>query len=93
MGLQRLQPIDLLCLSILERFWYAARNGRCGAVVDGVPWVRFTAGDMAELLSREGLEVKEKTAQRALRRLGEVGLVQREQRSPSAGTTGLGTPL
>ena len=28
---------------------------------------------MAELLSREGLEVKEKTAQRALRRLGAVG--------------------
>lgn len=49
-------------------------------MVDGVPWVRVTAADMVELLAREGLEVSEKTAQRALRRLGEFGLVQREKR-------------
>ena len=77
---QRLQPLDLLCLSILERLWYAAKNGRCGTLVDGIPWVRVTASDMVELLSREGLDVKEKTAQRALKRLGDCGRVRREQR-------------
>lgn len=75
-----MQPLDLLCLSILERFWFACRNGRCGAMVDDVPWVRVTAADMVELLGREGLEVSEKTAQRALKRLGEFGLVQKEKR-------------
>jgi hypothetical protein len=77
---QRLKPLDLLCLSILERLWYAAKNGRCGTLVDGIPWVRVTASDMVELLSREGLDVKEKTAQRALKRLGDCGRVRREQR-------------
>ena len=78
-----LSALESLCLDQI-RFWVGvvARNGgRSGRIVDGVPFSRLPAGELAEHLIERFpfLSVTLRQVRRALRRLVELGLVAREQ--------------
>ena len=74
-----LKPVDLAYLQILRRFWYVARRGKGGKIIDGLPWIRVTASDMVGYFAREGVIVSEGTISRSLRRLETAGRLQRKQ--------------
>lgn len=49
-------------------------------MIDGTPWTKVSAKDMVGYLAAKGLQsISEKTAQRSLRRLVQMGLCRREQ--------------
>jgi hypothetical protein len=78
-----LSALESLCLDQI-RFWVGvvARNrGRSGRVVEGVPFTRLPAGELAgHLMERfPFLSVTLRQVRRALSRLVELGLVVREQ--------------
>ena len=78
-----LSALESLCLDQI-RFWVGvvARNrGRSGRIVEGVPFTRLPAGELAEHLMERFpfLSVTLRQVRRALSRLVELGLVVREQ--------------
>ena len=79
LSMHKPRALDLVVLGILKRYWFATSKGKGGRLIEGTPWTKVSAKDMAAYLQAERLEVSVKTAQRSLRRLVEMGYCRREQ--------------
>ena len=77
---QRLSPVAALCLRVVNGWLRVVSKGKGGELRNGVPYTRLKAEEVrAQLEREEGVEVSNKTIQRALTQLVDTGHLTRRQ--------------